>query len=432
MQICLVAPEGSRLGGEARRLGRPLFPPLGLMTVAALTPRHHSVTIIDEAVEPAEPDMEVDLVGLTAMTAAAPRAYELADQFRARAVPVVMGGMHASALPDEALEHVDAVVVGEAEELWPRLLDDLAAGDLQPVYRHDSYPDPRIIPPARRDLLDTSNYVAKHVLQASRGCPHACSFCAVSTFFGRTYRPRPVEHVIAEAAEIDDEPIVLVDDNIMGQPSYASRLFERWADLGKSFISQASTTMLKSPELIAEAARAGCKALFVGLESISPAQLAKIGKSFNPVDKYRELVQQLHDVGIAVVGSFMFGLDGDEEDVFERTAEFAEEAELDVGQFSILTPLPGTRLYEKLEREGRITERDWSKYDGEHCTFQPIGMTAEALESGFHWLYEHFYSWRSIMRRVGKRLTPLVWMVNGIYKRRVARWLSEVRSQPTG
>ncbi|MGD9497237.1 MAG: radical SAM protein [Armatimonadota bacterium] len=427
MEICLIAAEGGRTRGEEGRIGQPLFPPLGLMTVAALTPPQHNVTIIDESAEPTDLDIEPDLVGLNAMTAAAPRAYELGDSFRARGIPVVMGGMHASALPHEALEHVDAVVVGEAEGLWPQLLADLEAGTMRPVYRHTDFPPASSIPPARRDLVDTRRYVARDVLQATRGCPFACSFCAVSTFFGRTLRCRPLDHVIAEARELHDEPIVLVDDNIMGHPSYARELFRRWAELGRSFWSQASTTMLNTPELITEAARAGCKALFVGFESISAAQLAKVGKRFNPVEKYEELVKRLHDAGIAVVGSFMFGLDGDDEDVFERTADFAEEAEIDVGQFSILTPLPGTRLHRQLEDEGRIIDRNWSHYDGKHCTFRPVGMPAEKLEAGLHWVYERFYSWRSIIRRVGKRLSPLVWMVNGIYNRRVARWLADVR-----
>jgi len=430
MEICLIAAEGARYRGEQDRLDQPLFPPLGLMTVAALTPGQHNVTIIDESVEAADTTIEPDLIGLTAMTAAAPRAYELADAFRARGVPVVMGGMHASALPEEALQHVDSVVVGEAEGQWPQLLDDFAAGHMRPVYRGDTFPPASSIPAARRDLIDTRRYVARHVLQATRGCPFACSFCTVSTFFGRTLRCRPVDDVLAEARALGGEPVTLVDDNIMGHPEYARELFARWGEVGRSFWSQASTTMLNTPELITQAAHAGCKALFVGFESISPAGLATVGKRFNPVEKYGELVGRLHDAGIAVVGSFMFGLDGDDEDTFERTAEFAESAEIDVGQFSILTPLPGTRLRRELEDAGRIIDRDWSNYNGSHVTFQPLGMSTERLEAGFQWVYERFYSWKSIMRRVGKRITPLVWMVNAIYNRRVARWLAGVRSEP--
>lgn len=430
MEICLVAAEGARYGNADAELGRPLFPPLGLMTVAALTPERHNVTIVDEAAEAADLSIEPDLIGLTAMTAAAPRAYDLAEEYRARGVPVVMGGMHASALPQEALEHVDAVVVGEAEGQWQQLLEDFEAGEMRRLYDSDEFPPASSIPPARRDLIDTRQYTAKHVMQATRGCPFACSFCTVSTFFGRTLRTRPIDDVIAEASQIKGTPVTLIDDNIMGHPEYARELFTRWADVGKPFWSQASTTMLQTPELITEAAEAGCKALFVGFESISQAQLAKVGKRFNVIEKYDELIKRLHDAGIAVVGSFMFGLDGDDEDVFERTVEFAERAKIDVGQFSILTPLPGTSLYRDLEDAGRIIDRDWSRYNGSQVTFEPIGMSVEMLQHGFQRIYERFYSWRSIIRRVGRRIAPLVWTVNVIYNRRVANWLSGLRAEP--
>lgn len=432
MEISLIAAESARYRGDEQRLGQPLFPPLGLMTVAALTPERHNVTIIDESAEAADLDMEPDLIGLTAMTAAAPRAYQLADEYRARGVPVVMGGMHASALPEEALEHVDAVVVGEAEGQWEQLLEDFQNGEMRPIYRRDDFPPASSIPPARRDLIDTDRYTAKHVMQATRGCPFACSFCSVSTFFGRKLRTRPIEHVLDEARQINGEPVTLVDDNIMGHPTYARELFARWGETGLSFWSQASTTMLQTPELITRAAEAGCKALFVGFESISQAQLEKIEKGFNVIEKYEELVQRLHDSGIAVIGSFMFGLDGDDEDVFERTAEFAEKTQIDVGQFSILTPLPGTALYRKLTDERRIFDPDWSHYNGSYVTFEPIGMSADALERGFQWIYERVYSWRGILRRVGKRINPLVWTANMVYSRRVTRWLAEMREAPAG
>ncbi len=431
MEIRLIAAERLRYHGDSSRLGQPLFPPLSLMTIAALTPEKHNVTITDESVEAVDFDQKPDLVGLTAMTAAAPRAYQIADRFRQQGVPVVMGGMHASALPDEALQHVDSVVIGEAEELWPQLLADLEDGSLQPVYRHEEYPDPATIPAARRDLVDINKYVAKYTLQASRGCPFACSFCTVSTFFGRTYRTRPIEDVVAEAASLGGEPLILVDDNIMGKPSYAERLFEALADLKTTFATQASTTMLKSPELIVQAAEAGCRALFVGLESISPQQLANVGKKFNVVEKYKELVQRLHDNGISIIGSFMFGLDGDKPDVFERTADFAEEAQIDIAQFSILTPLPGTKLYHQLQREDRIFEDDWSNYDGTRATFVPQGMSREKLDAGLQWIYERFYSWRSIFKRTASRLQPLIWTINAIYHRRAGKWVTEMRQQLT-
>ncbi len=427
MEICLINPEASLYRNPSKHLPKPLFPPLGLMTVAALTPEKHNVTIIDESAGSVDFSIHPDLIGLTAMTAGAPRAYQIADRFSAQGVPTVMGGMHASALPQEALQHVDAVVVGEAEELWPQVLADFEQGQLQPVYRHEYYPDATTIPPARRDVVDINKYIAKYTLQATRGCPFACSFCTVSNFFGRTYRTRPVENVVAEAAALRGKPLILVDDNIMGCPGYAEMLFERLADLKTTFLTQASTTMLKRPELITKAAKAGCRALFVGMESIFPEQLAKIGKKFNVVDKYKELVQRLHDNGIAVIGSFMFGLDGDDPDVFERTAEFAEAAQIDIGQFSILTPLPGTKFYEQMHRERRLFERDWSKYGGSHVTFRPQGMSIEKLEAGFEWIYQHFYSWHSIVKRTARRLEPIVWLINGIYHKRVHNWAVEIQ-----
>ncbi len=425
MDVYLVAPDASRSGDGSRRTSeKGLFPPLGLMMVAALTPPEINVTITDEALEPVALDRDVDLVGLTAMTSVAPRAYEIADQFRSRGVTVVMGGMHASALPEEALEHVDAVVVGEAEGLWPGLLDDFQKGQLQKVYRHDRFPDLTDLPFPRRDLVHIDRYLGRDSLQATRGCPFQCSFCTVSTFFGRTYRTRPVEQVIADAAQLPGKPLIFVDDNIMGKPSYARALFEGLRGLGKSFITQASTSLLKTPELIREAAKAGCKALFVGLETLSPENLAIVNKKVNAVEKYKELIARLHDNGIGIIGSFMFGLDNDDEDVFKRTADFVEQTRVDVPQFSILTPLPGTRLYEQMEREGRIIERDWSKYDGSHVCFRPRRLGIDKLEAGFRWIYQRCYGWRSIIKRTALTFKPIIWAVNGVYRRRVRNWIN--------
>lgn len=424
MDVYLVAPDASRSRDGSRHASeKGLFPPLGLMMVAALTPPEINVTITDEALEPVALDRDVDLVGLTAMTSAAPRAYEIADHFRRRGVTVVMGGMHASALPQEALEHVDAVVVGEAEGLWPRLLADFQKGQLQKVYRHDEFPDLTDLPFPRRDLVDLNRYIGRDSLQATRGCPFQCSFCTVSTFFGCTYRTRPVDQVIADAAQLEGKPLIFVDDNLMGKPSYAKALFEGLKGLGKSFITQASTSMLKTPELIREAAKAGCKALFVGLETLSAENLAMVNKKVNVVEKYKELIARLHDNGIGIIGAFMFGLDNDDEDVFKRTADFVEEMRVDIPQFSILTPLPGTRVYEEMEREGRIIERDWSKYDGAHVCFRPRRLAIDKLEAGLRWIYQRCYGWRSIIKRTALTFKPIIWTINGVYHRRVRNWI---------
>jgi len=383
------------------------------------------IKVTDESLEPVCFDTDADLVGLTALTSTAPRAYEIADEFRARGVPVVMGGMHASALPEEALQHVDSVVIGEAEGLWPRVIQDLRQGNLQPIYRHQGFPDLAGVPPPRRDLVPLHRYYAQSTLQASRGCPFNCAYCAVTCFFGHTYRCRPVEEVMAECASLHARPLVFLDDNIVGRPSYARQLFERLRDLKTTFVSQASTTLLQTPELLRQASEAGCRLLFIGLETLSPANLAQMGKRINVVGKYRDLIKRLHDLDISCVGSFMFGMDDDDEDVFDRTADFAEEVGLDVGQFSILTPLPGTRLYNRLEAEGRIIERDWSKYDGGHVVFRPLRLSVEALEAGFRRLYERFYSLGATLRRCSRHLNSVAVLINTVYHRNVRRWLAE-------
>ncbi len=424
MEICLIAPARGAGGGATEDRQTPLFPPLGLMTVAALTPEPHHVTIVDEALGPVDPDLSPDLVGLTATTAQAPRAYELADHFRRRGVPVVMGGMHASALPREALLHANAVVVGEAEELWPRVLDDAGRCRLKPLYQLAHRADAAQIPAARRDLLDLSKYVAGNTLQASRGCPFACSFCAVPTFFGGTYRTRPIERVVQEVMTMGSGPLLFIDDNLMGKPTYARELFAAIGDLGRSFVAAASTTVARWPALIQQAARAGCRALFVGLESISQQRLAGLGKRFNVVSKYRELVQRLHDNGVSVIGSFMFGVDGDGPDVFDRTVEFAREAQIDFAQFSIATPLPGTRLYAELAREGRIRVRDWGRYDGSHCVFEPRGMRPDELEGGLRRAYRRFYLSGSMARRLLRRHDGILSLMRKEYFRRIRNWVS--------
>lgn len=416
MRLHLVSPGRDRADGSRR--GKGVFPPLSLMTVAGLTPPSFEVSICDEAVDAVDFDADADIVGLTVMTASAPRAYEIADAFRARGVTVVMGGMHVSALPQEALQHADAVVIGEAELVWSQLLEDFAGGRLRQTYHSEEFPALENLPLARRDLVDASRYLGPHTLQASRGCPHGCSFCTVSTFFGRRYRMRPIEDVIEEAAQLTRKPLMFVDDNIVAQPSYSEKLFERLGEMKRTFFGQASTSILKTPELIKKAAEAGCKGLFVGLETLSTENLANIGKRVNVAEKYHELISRLHDHGIAIVGSFILGLDGDDADVFKRTADFAERAKIDVPQFSILTPLPGTRLYAQLEGEGRITERDWGKYDFQHVCFQPRQFNSDVLQAGMDWVHKRLYSWRSIIHRTGSRLQPLVWQLNAIYRRR--------------
>jgi len=427
MRVLLVSPDRkdvvtARARGE-RRLKAP-FPPLSLLQVAALTPPDFEVRVIDEAVEEVDFGPRYDLVGITAFTSSAPRAYDLARAFQAKGTPVVLGGMHASACPEEALEHCDAVVIGEAEGKWGKLLEHARAGRLQRVYRSDEFPDMASVPTPRRDLIRRENYLVPNTVQATRGCAHNCSFCSVSAFFGHRIRSRPADAVAEEVRSLPGRYVVFVDDNIMTVPSYARQLFERLIGTGKKWLGQASTTVLENAELMRLAARSGCRALFVGLETLSSAALARVNKGFNVVGRFNDIIKRLHDLGIGVVGSFMFGFDGEDEAVFERTARFCDQAHVDLPQYSILTPLPGTPLHAQMEAEGRIIDRDWSHYDGGHVVFAPRGTSPEKLENGLRAALKHSYSRLGILRRlfgVSARLPAMV-SLNLAFRRRAIRF----------
>jgi radical SAM superfamily enzyme YgiQ (UPF0313 family) len=423
VRILLVSPDRREIV-EARARGAPrmrgAFPPLSLLQVAALTPAEHEVAIVDEAVSDVDFDTSCDLVGVTAFTSSAPRAYDIAREFRARGVPVVIGGLHASARPEEALEHCDAVVIGEAEGKWEHVLADAERGCLKRVYRSEEYPDLAEAPVPRREVLDLRKYLVPNTVQATRGCAHDCSFCSVSAFFGRRIRSRPVEAVVEEVRSLPGRLVVFVDDNVMTMPGYARELFERLVGTGKRWLGQASTPVLENAELVRLAARSGCRGLFLGLETLSGAALETVDKGFNVVSRFKDTIKRLHDAGIGVIGAFMFGFDGEDEGVFERTAEFAEEAHIDVPQYSILTPLPGTRLYRQMEVEGRIVDRDWSHYDGGHVVFAPRGTTPERLEDGLKAALRHSYSRLGILRRLfgfSPRL-PTMLSLNLVFRRR--------------
>ena len=420
-KIVLISPTATRPGFMSKFFR---FPPLNLTLLAGLAPAY-DYTIIDENVESVDCKLEeieeTDIIGLTVMTAQAPRAYELADRFRRMGKTVIMGGMHVSALPEEALEHSDAVVVGEAEGIWPQLLEDYETGKLQTIYKNKEFPDLSGLPIPRRDLLKRQNYLGFNTLHVSRGCPFNCSFCAVSTFFGRRYRFRPVKEVIKEietviqADEIrfwrkavaklwdkaDAHRFAFLDDNIFGQKKYARELFEALIPLKIFWGSQASVNVA-TPEneaLLKLAARSGCRFLFVGFESIDRSSLDEVGKKINKPEIYAQAVKLFHSYGITVLGAFVFGFDSEDRTIFRRTVEFIKRIKLDIAQFTVLTPLPGTPLMTELNEKGRIVEEDWSKYDFRTAVFKPLGMSAEELVRGKEWAWQEFYSWSSILRR---------------------------------
>jgi radical SAM superfamily enzyme YgiQ (UPF0313 family) len=393
-------------------MGKDFFfrlPCLALLKVAALTPAEWQVTIIDEKVETLVLDQEVDLVGITTMTTTVQRGYEIADHFRQRGVKVVMGGMHVSALPDEALQHCDSVVVAEAEGLWPRLLRDFEQNALQPIYRHDGFLPPLAeLPRPDWALYRSKPYLPVHFVETTRGCPIDCEFCSVTSTFGGRYRNRPHDEVLSELRSLRpfkglfvlENCVMFVDDNIVSNRAYAREFLTRVADLKIRWFGQASVNIASDPELLTLCQKSGCVGLFLGFETLSPATLASIGKRVNRPSEYYEVVRKIHDHGIGIDGSFVFGFDTDDAGVFERTLEFVLQAKIEVAYFSILTPYPGTRLYQRLAQEDRILTRDWSAYDANHVVYRPKNFTPDQLWDQYYRALKAVYSFPSILKRL--------------------------------
>jgi len=406
-RLLLIAPlsKSSLMGGSFFFR----MPCLGLLKVAALTPPDWEVTIIDEKVEPLPPNLEADLVGITTMTTTVERGYEIADLYRRRGTKVVMGGMHASSLPDEALQHCDSVVVGEAEVLWPQLLADFGRRSIQPVYRHqDGYPSLQGLPRPNWEIYRQKPYLPVHFVETTRGCPIDCEFCAVTSAFGGRYRSRPQDEVLAELRDLRHfegfftlkNCVFFVDDNIISNRVYAREFLARIADFKLNWFAQASMNIANDPQILDLCRKSGCFGLFLGFETLSPEALASIGKRVNRPERYLEVVQKIHDHGIGIDGSFVFGLDSDDAGVFERTVDFVRKAKLEVAYFSILTPYPGTRLHRRLAAEGRLLSERWSLYDGSHVVYRPKALTSEALLSGYHQAFKETFSLPSVFHRL--------------------------------
>jgi len=374
--------------------------------LASLTPPEIEVSIVDEAVERVNFDEQADLVGISCTTTVASRAYEIASEYRKRGVKVVLGGTHPTLIPHEAIRYADSVCIGEAEGSWAEILADFKDGKLKRFYSRDGYCSLKSLPLPRRDLFEAKHYLPIAGMQTSRGCPFACNFCAVTTVFGHKYRLRPVEDVLSEVETLKNKYVFFLDDNIVGSPGHSKELFRALIPYSKHWIGQASTTVIKDPELLKLMAKSGCKGLFVGFESLSEKNLKSSRKKHNDPKQYKEIVKKLHDQGIAVSGAFVFGLDDDDRSVFERTLEFAMDVKLDVAQFNWLTPYPGTPIYDRMKAENRLIRIEWwsrgsglGAETGEAVVYHPKMMSAGELEEGSRWVRKSFYSTSSILRR---------------------------------
>ncbi len=399
------------------------FPPIGLGIIAALTPESWDVELVDENWEPFA-YREADLVGITAFTASARRAYEIAALYRERSVPVLMGGIHASMCPEEALRFVDGVVIGEAETVWPQVVADVEAGQLQQIYR-GAWSDLAGLPRPRRDLFHPDYMFAS--VQTSRGCPMDCEFCSVTAFNGRRYRRRPPEEVLDELESIPQKMLFFVDDNIIGygkeSREQAMALFRGMVERGmdKRWFCQASLNFADDEEVLHWASRAGCKMVFLGLEAEEVDGLAEVNKRLNlqrGVESYDGAFRRIHQAGIAVLGAFIFGMDSDTPEKLRRRTDYMIRSGVDVMQTTYLTPLPGTRLFSQLQGEGRLLytdfPQDWDHYDMTEVTHRPRGMTPEALSQAVGESSRRMYAWpvlaRKAMRTLRETRAPLTMM----------------------
>jgi len=402
LKIKLIAPHEQREDAisspfKLQRVNLPLL--------AALTPPGHTITIVEEAFAPDDIDQDVDLVGITVLTELAPRAYRIADAYRQKAVKVVMGGIHPTVLPDEALEHADAVVVGEAEGVWPRLVSDAASGQMQRIYRAGKLTDLQGLPKPRRDLLPGTKYQGFTRIpigvETSRGCPYDCEFCCIGQTLGQQYRVRPVQEVIAEIESVDSPHLFFTDDSLGLNRNVAKKLFTEMIPLRRRWLAQGTVSLAQDLELLELMRRSGCLGLLIGFESVQKATQNEVMKIMNLRIDFYEAMRRFHGEGFGILGSFVFGFDYENKDVFEQTLDFIMRCRMDVVQLRVLTPYPGTRLYKRLLDEGRLFVRDWwlRGYPPDTLLFQPKGMTADELISGYARLNRQAYSVGAMMKR---------------------------------
>jgi radical SAM superfamily enzyme YgiQ (UPF0313 family) len=422
VKILLISPKGPlyrHKGGIFKKSLR--YQPLTLTTLAALIPAelNAEVELIDEGIQEIPADLEADLIGMTVITGTARRSYELARRFRERGMTVVLGGPHVTLMPEEALEHADAICSGYSEASWPRLLRDFVAGTMQRHYRQDpqlSLDDD--LPFPSRELFDRRSFLTQAVFEATRSCAHDCEFCVAPAAWGRKQWQRPVEWVVEDIRRVGQNKILFVDLNLVSDLTYARQLFEALIPLNIQWYGLSTVIIGHDPQLMELMARSGCKGLLLGLETLSEAGLKETGKRFNGSIDYKNLIGDLHRLGIAVQGCFVFGLDDDGSDVFDATLQLTLDAAIDLPRFAVLTPFPGTPLFRRLEAEGRILHRDWEQYDGQHVVFEPRQMSVRELAEGHERAWKTTYRWSHIGRRLWRagNLRPLALSANLGYR----------------
>ena len=376
-----------------------LFPPLGLATLAGYLDESDQIEIQDEHVEKLNLEDEPDLVVIQVYITSAYRSYQIADHYRSKEVYVCLGGLHVTSLPEEAAAHADTIFTGPGEDIWPAFLADFRAGHPARVYQ-SRIRTLECLPRPRRDLLKRDLYLVPNSLVVSRGCPHTCDFCYKESFFqgGKSFYTQPVEAALAEIESLAGRHLYFLDDHLFGNPRFASALFEGMLGMGRLWQAAGTVQSVLQPGLLEKAAASGLRSLFVGFETLNPANLQEQHKRSNINRDYSQAICRLHDLGVMVNASFVFGMDGDDPGVFDRTVSWAIEQGIETATFHILTPYPGTALHQRLRMQGRITHSNWDLYDTRHAVFQPAQMSAAELEEGYWRSYRNFYRWESIFK----------------------------------
>jgi radical SAM superfamily enzyme YgiQ (UPF0313 family) len=377
-----------------------LFPPLGLATLAAFLAPDDSAVLVDEHVQKLHVDDRPDLVLIQVYITNAYRAYRIADHYRARGAFVVLGGLHVTSLPDEAAAHADAVFLGPAEQTFPRFLEEFRAGRPQRVYQSLAGRTLDRLPPVRRDLIQRGRYLVPNSIVVTRGCPEHCDFCYKDAFFegGRSFYTQRVDDALSEISRLPGRHLYFLDDHLLGDRRFAGALFDGMRGMNRLFQGAATVDSVLRGDLIERAAEAGLRSLFVGFETLTRTNLVSSNKRQNLGRDYKAVTDRLHSLGVMINGSFVFGMDDDDEDVFGRTVDWAVEQGLTTATFHIQTPYPGTRLFARMQAEGRIVSRDWDLYDTRHVVFQPARLKPDALEAGYEKAYRDFYRWSSIVQ----------------------------------
>lgn len=407
MNVLLVAPTALDYQGRPIKQRRVHLPGLTLQMLAAVTPPHVNLHLVGETTDSIPYEKKWDLVGLTGMGSGLVRAYQIADEFRRRGTKVVIGGIAASLVePALTLAHADALVIGEAENTWPIVLRDAAEGNLQPIYRAEHPPDIRELPLPRYDLMNGSRFGLWSPVQATRGCPFTCSFCSITSYFNQTYRKRPVSMVIRDvraAKQIrKSRYIAFIDDNIGVDWDYCRELWSALVDENIIWMSQCSLHIAERPDMLELAYRSGCRFLSMGIETTNAASLAGVDKAWNRPERYQQAFQAIRDHGIDISTEMMVGMDDDDESVFDDIYDFVMTQRISAPRYHILTPIPGTRLYEQLTNENRILSDNLGWYSGGKVVFQPKQIDPIVLQKKYWDLYEKTFSWRGILHRIGR------------------------------